>query len=145
MMQQFKLLSNILLASQNCQGVDIALHDLRMGLDLMSIHLPEPTIATFTLKPVIYLRDVIKKGTPYVKKVTSIHTICEAMNSNNDFKEMLPTIHQLLRLYMTVPITSDTSEKTFSALQRLQHYIKKKKKFQNTSSFHYVNPQIPLQ
>ena len=54
-----------------------------------------------------------------MKKVTSIDTICEAMNSNNIFKEMLPTVHQIIRLYMTVPITSATSERTFSALQCL--------------------------
>ena len=64
------------------------------------------------------LQDVIKKGTPFVKKVTSIDTICEAMNSNNIFKEMLPSVHQLLRLYLTVPLTSATSERSFSALQR---------------------------
>ena len=32
---------------------------------------------------ILILQDVIKKGTPFGKKVTSIHTICEAMNSNN--------------------------------------------------------------
>ena len=68
------------------------------------------------------LQDVIKKGTPNVRKVTSIHTICEAMNSNNIFKDMLPTVHQQLRLYMTVPITSATSERSFSALRRLLTY-----------------------
>ena len=73
---------------------------------------------------ILLLQDVIKKGTPCVKKVTSIHTICEAMNSNNVFKEMLPTVHQLHRLYMTVPITSATSERTFSALRRLFTYLR---------------------
>ena len=38
------------------------------------------------------LHDVIKKGCPSVKKVTSIDTICEAMNSNKIFKEMLPIL-----------------------------------------------------
>ena len=70
------------------------------------------------------LQDVIKKGTPFVKKVTSIQTVCEAMNSNNVFKEMLPTVHQLLRLYTTVPITSATSERTFFALRRLLTYLR---------------------
>ena len=42
------------------------------------------------------LPDVIKKGTPEVKTVTSIHTVCEAMNSNELFKEMLPAVHKLL-------------------------------------------------
>ena len=37
MMQQFKLLSNTLLASQNCQGIDVLLHHLMMGWGLISI------------------------------------------------------------------------------------------------------------
>ena len=67
---------------------------------------------------------MIKKGCPSVKKVTSIDTICEAMNSNSIYKEMLPTVHQIIRLYLTVPITSATSERTFSALRRLLTYLR---------------------
>lgn len=37
---------------------------------------------------------------------------------------MLPTVHQLLRLYLTVPITSSTSERTFSALRRVLTYLR---------------------
>ena len=70
------------------------------------------------------LPDVIKKGTPEVKTVTSIHTVCEAMNSNELFKEMLPAVHKLLRLYLTIPITSATAERTFSALKRLSTYLR---------------------
>ena len=73
---------------------------------------------------ILLLHDVIKKGCPSVKKVTSIDTICEAMNSNSIYKEMLPTVHQIIRLYLTVPITSATSERTFSALRRLLTYLR---------------------
>ena len=69
------------------------------------------------------LNDVMKKGCPNVNKVTSIDTICEAMNSNDFFKEILPTIHQMIRLYLTVPVTS-TSERIFSALWRLLTYLR---------------------
>ena len=31
------------------------------------------------------LQDVVKKGIPLIKKVTSIRSICEAMNSNSNF------------------------------------------------------------
>ena len=72
---------------------------------------------------VLLLHDVIKKGCPSVNKVTSIDTICEAMNSNGIFKEMLPTVHQIIGLYLTVPITSATSERTYSALLRLLTYL----------------------
>jgi len=69
------------------------------------------------------LQDVVKKSNTILRKVTSIHTICDALNSNNVYKDMLPSVHNLLRLYMTVPITSATSEWTFSALWCLLTYL----------------------
>lgn len=72
----------------------------------------------------LLLPDLIKQQLPTVKKVTLIDTICEAMNCRDAFKEMLPTVHQLLRLYLTLPITSATPERTFSALRRLMPYTR---------------------
>ena len=46
------------------------------------------------------------------------------MNSSAVFKDMLPTIHLLLRLYLTLPVTLATSERTFSALRRLFTYLR---------------------
>jgi len=40
----------------------------------------------------LLLHDIIKKGCPSVKKVTSIDTICEAMNSNSIYKDLLPSV-----------------------------------------------------
>ena len=96
--------SEIALLEESCYKNDIDWSDLNRHLPL--------------------LQDVIKKATPYVKKVTAIQTICEAMNSNSVYKDMLSTVHQLIRLYMTVPITSATSERTFSALRRLLTYMR---------------------
>ena len=70
------------------------------------------------------LQDVVKKYNPNLKKVTSVHSICEALNSNNIYKDMLPSVHILLRLYLTIPVTSATSERTFSALRRLLTYLR---------------------
>ena len=96
--------SNVEQLAESCFNDDINLSDLGR-------HLP-------------ILQDVIKKGAPMVKKVTSVHTICEAMNTCSVFKDMLPTVHQLLRLYLTVPLTSATSERTFSALRRVLTYVR---------------------
>lgn len=41
----------------------------------------------------LLLHDIIKKALPEVTIVTSIHTICDAMDRNEVFKEMLPAIH----------------------------------------------------
>ena len=73
----------------------------------------------------LILPDVIKKQLPHVKKVTLISTICDAME-NQAFKKLLPTVHQLLRLYLTLPITSATSERAFSALRRILTFTRSK-------------------
>ena len=64
------------------------------------------------------LVDVIHQALPEVKKVTSVRTICEAMKSP-PYRTMLSEVHKLLRLYLTMPITSSTSERAFSTLRRL--------------------------
>ena len=61
------------------------------------------------------LKDVVVRTAPDVKVVTSIQTVCEAINSNHVYKEMPSSVHLLLRLYMTIPITSARSERRFSA------------------------------
>ena len=60
---------------------------------------------------------------PEVKKVTSIRTICDVMAQHVN-KDLLSEVHLLLRLYLTFPITSSTSERSFSALRRLFTYLR---------------------
>ena len=69
------------------------------------------------------LVDVIHQALPEVKKVTSVHTICEAMKSP-PYRIMLSEVHKSLRLYLTVPITSFKSERAFSTLRRLLTYLR---------------------
>lgn len=69
------------------------------------------------------LQDIMRKDIS-LKKVTSVTTICDVMNSNQIYKDILPSVHLLLRLYKTLPITSATSERTFSALRRLYTYLR---------------------
>ncbi|XP_078665396.1 zinc finger MYM-type protein 1-like [Branchiostoma floridae x Branchiostoma belcheri] len=64
------------------------------------------------------LPDVIEQALPEVKKVTSIRTICSAMVTSSHRTTFAQT-HKLLRLYLTIPITSATSERAFSSLKRL--------------------------
>ena len=61
------------------------------------------------------LVDVIRVELPEVKKVTSIRTICDAMAQHVN-KNLLSEVHLLLRLYLTIPITSSTSERSFPHL-----------------------------
>ena len=60
----------------------------------------------------------------FVRKVTSIRSISDAMNNNPSYKVILSEIHSLLRLYLIIPVTSATSERTFSVLKRLLVYLR---------------------
>ena len=56
---------------------------------------------------------MVKKNYEYTRVYC---TICEAMNNEPIYKTTLRKVHKLLRLYKTVPISSVSSERTFSAL-----------------------------
>ena len=55
-------------------------------------------------------------------KVTSINTICDLMNNSTFGKSMFAEIHKLLTIYLTVPMTSATAERSFSTLRRVKDY-----------------------
>ena len=59
-----------------------------------------------------------------VKQVTSVRTICEAINTQQIYKSMLYEVYNLLTLYLTIPITSATAERSFSALQNILTYLR---------------------
>ena len=59
-----------------------------------------------------------------VKQVTSVRTVCEALNQNKMVKEMLSIIHKLVVIYLTFPVTSATAERSFSSLRRVKTYLR---------------------
>ena len=72
------------------------------------------------------LPDAIKQyrasGLP-IKKVTSVRTLCDVLNFGGT-KQLLSQVHVLLQLFLTIPVTTATSERTFSALRRLKNYLR---------------------
>ena len=74
------------------------------------------------------LPDIIKSygeatGTP-IKKVTNVRTVCQAMNEIPGAKSLCSELDRLLRLFLTVPVTTASSERTFSAMRRLKNYLR---------------------
>lgn len=59
-----------------------------------------------------------------IKKVTSIRTVCELFNMCDFAKTMMSEVDRLLRIYLTVPVTSATAERSFSSLRRLKNYLR---------------------
>ena len=59
-----------------------------------------------------------------IKKVTSISTICDIFNACDFAKTMLSEVHKLLTMYLTIPFTTATAERSFSTLQRVKNYLR---------------------
>ncbi|CAF1501480.1 unnamed protein product [Adineta steineri] len=55
-----------------------------------------------------------------IKQITKMSTICEILNSCNVGKQMFKEFDKLIKLYLTVPVTTATAECGFSALNRLK-------------------------
>ena len=54
-------------------------------------------------------------------RILSDPRVRSLMNFNNTYKQLLPVVRKLLRLYLTLPVTS-TSERYFFALKILVAY-----------------------
>ena len=61
---------------------------------------------------------------PPIKEVTSVNTIVDLMNENQYAKRFLSEVDRLIKLYLTVPMTSATAERTFSTLRRLKNFLR---------------------
>ena len=82
----------------------------------------EPLKAQLKLIPDLIVRHKEVAGVT-IKKITNIRTLCDIiMNSNPAAKSLCPEIHTLLKLCMTVPVTSATAERTFS-MRRITTYL----------------------
>ena len=70
------------------------------------------------------LPDMRKKfseqGCTTIKKITNVQTVCQLMNEIPGAKVLFTELHRLLQLFLTIPVTTATSERTFSAMRRLK-------------------------
>ncbi len=57
-------------------------------------------------------------------KVTTVRTVCEAMNHTPSSKELFSELHHLLHLFLTVPVTTATSERSLCCLRRVKTYLR---------------------
>ena len=59
-----------------------------------------------------------------IKQVTKVATITEILKQDKSSQQLLSELHTLLRLYLTIPMSNATSERSFSALRRLKTYLR---------------------
>ena len=59
-----------------------------------------------------------------IKEVTNLRTLCDIMNELSMSKEMFSEVIRLLKIFYTIPVTTSTAERTFSALRRLKTFLR---------------------
>ena len=60
-----------------------------------------------------------------IKKITNVSTLCDIMNNlRPGVKALCTELHRLLQLFLTIPVATASSERSFSVLRRLKNYLR---------------------
>ena len=70
------------------------------------------------------LQDAIKSNSTRILEVTRVQSICDIFNGNEGIKSLLTEVHKLLKIFLTIPVTTATAERSFSALKRIKTYLR---------------------
>ena len=78
------------------------------------------------VKELNMLSCIVKSADPGIKRVTSIRTIMNIFSSQPhlDLRKVYCNIHTLMKLYLTVPLSNASAERSFSALRRIKSYLR---------------------
>lgn len=120
--ENFLLVKNIealLIDSANCNTVSLSpklkeMYSSDIDMEKLSIHLqmlPDVVKA-------VHLDDIA------IRKVTGVHTLCDILNHQSSLKHILIEVHKLLKIYLTIPVTTSSTERSFSALKRIKKYLR---------------------
>ena len=71
-----------------------------------------------------YFPSISKEKKLGLKKITKISTVCQLLNAQQIGKTMFYEYCKLITLYLTVPVTTATAERSFSVLNRIKTYLR---------------------
>ncbi|CAF1484841.1 unnamed protein product [Rotaria sordida] len=71
-----------------------------------------------------FFKVVINTNQMKIKRITKISTVCEILNICEIGKQMFREFDKLIRLYLTIPVTTATSERAFSVLNRVKSTLR---------------------
>ena len=71
-----------------------------------------------------FLKSVINTNQMKIKQITKISTISETLNSCNVGKLMFREFDKLIKLYLTIPVTTASAERICSTLNRLKTVLR---------------------
>jgi len=117
-------LKKVLIGAANRTQVD--LEDLPDELKLYKeeINLEKLKIQLQMLPDLVRTRNATIPNCIPIKKVTNVWTLCDIFNEVTVTKEMFSEVLKLVKIFYTIPVTTSTAERSFSALRRLKTYLR---------------------
>lgn len=70
------------------------------------------------------LRDLCHYNIPTPLTVTCIGDVVKLLQKNDGWKDLFPEVVTFLRLFLTLPVTTCTAERSFSCLRRLKTFLR---------------------
>ena len=70
------------------------------------------------------LPDAVSLNGIPIRQVTRIQTLCDISNTQSCLKTLLSEVHKFLKIYLTIPVTTTSSERNFSALEPIKTYLR---------------------
>ena len=70
------------------------------------------------------LPDAIRSNAKDLQEVTQVQSICDVLNEQPGIKKLLTEVHKLIRIYYTIPVTTASAERSFSALKCIKTYLR---------------------
>ena len=118
------MIETLLVTAANSTSIDLEipkeLHLYENDVDLSKLK-----TQVQMLPDLVRTRNVKVPNCIPIKSEINVRTICEIMNEINISKEMLSEVLKLklLKIFYTIPVTTSSAERTFSALRRLEIYV----------------------
>ena len=103
--------------------IDCNLHPEELNLYSMDINIEQLLVQLRMLADLKRMYNENNPTTP-LKEVTSLRTLCEIMNNLSFSKKLFSKVYKLLKILLTVPVTTATAERTFSVLHRVKTFLR---------------------
>ena len=109
-------------ASGDCCTVERLEEELQIyekDMSMVQLHLQLQMLPNL-----VNTRNSLRKDQPPITKITKVRTSAELLTEVEVGKNMLPEVSTLLQIYFTLPVTTATAERSFSALRRLKTFLR---------------------
>ena len=106
----------------NCSSLERLQEDFavyKKDLNVLQLH-----VQLQMLPNLVQTRKSLRRDQPPITKVTSVRTIANVLTAVDVGKAMLPDVATLVKIYYTLPVTTATGERSFSALHCLKTFLR---------------------